>query len=113
MAVQSVIFSALQTTFLKRFGQAQRVTLSADETIHISLRPTGQRIRALSGCAWVTCNGRDILLEPGQEIRLPRRGDVALISTIGQVTTIIEFSREVLNGSRIMQKLGKLRTSHG
>ena len=92
MAVQSDIFNALQIAFLKRFGEPQRLALPADETVYISLRPNGQRIRAVSGCAWITCNGKDILLERGQETRLPRRGDVVLISTIGATTSTVEIS---------------------
>lgn len=93
MAVQSDIFSVLHNLFLKRFSQPQRFALSADETTHLSIRPTGQRIRTVSGCAWITCNGKDILLEPGQQTRLPHRGDVVLISTLGSTVSTVEISR--------------------
>jgi len=72
----------------------KRHMLPADPAAYMSLTPKGQIIRVLSGYAWVTCHGLDILLKPGQELRLPRKGDAVVISAVGSATLIFEISHK-------------------
>ena len=93
MAARLGIFSILQGSILKRTTKPMRVTLVKDPAKCMSMCPTGQIIQILSGQAWITCNGKDILLEPGQQTRLPLRGDAIIISAIGPAGVIFEIHR--------------------
>lgn len=48
----------------------------------IRVERANQTVRVVSGCAWITLDGEDILLEPGQQASLGC-GDDALISALG------------------------------
>jgi len=93
MAVRLDIFRVLQVPFLKRATEPMRVTLATDPAKYMSMRPTGQIIQILSGHAWITCNGKDILLDAGQQSRLPIGGDAVIISAIGPAGVTFEIRR--------------------
>ena len=89
MAIRSGNFNALQKTFLKQSLKAIRFKLPMSERRYMSIRQNGQHIRILSGDAWIICNGKDILLEAGQEMQLPRDRRETIISAID--TPIVSF----------------------
>jgi len=63
----------------------------------MTLRPSGQVIRVAAGRAWITCHGLDIVLQPGQQTRLPARGEVVNISRIGSAALTFEVCRNIRN----------------
>ncbi len=87
---QLAIFQVLRATFGGSVD-VHNFSLPTDETKHISLRSRGQSIRVISGNVWISCGGNDILLEPGEQMQLPRFGRKALISTVGSAPSIIEI----------------------
>ena len=50
-----------------------------------------QVLRVVSGTAWVSMDGKDILLEPGQEFKLSHGRNQAVVSPIGQEPIVYEF----------------------
>jgi hypothetical protein len=93
MTTQLGILSVLRLSFLKRSLEPRQFTLPTDKASYMAIRPTGQLIRVLSGRAWITFDGDDILLEPGKQMLLPRNRFAAIISTIGSETLTFEISR--------------------
>jgi len=58
------------------------------------LPTTFKEIRILSGSAWLTINGNDIMLGQGQEIDLSSKKGFALISTLRDTPLILEAKGE-------------------
>ena len=50
-----------------------------------------QVLRIVSGRAWVTMEGEDIILEPGQELKLSHGRDQAVVSSAGDEPIVYEF----------------------
>lgn len=48
-----------------------------------SVERTHQHLHIMSGYAWLTLDGQDLLLEAGQQVELQPGGDRALISALG------------------------------
>ncbi len=92
MTARLGILSGLPVSFQKRSLRPRQFTLPADHVTHLSICPTGQSIRILTGCAWITCHGTDILLEAGQQLLLPGNSDAAVISAIGSATVTLEIT---------------------
>ena len=88
MAHQLGIFSALY-----RPVSPLRITFAPGPMACMSLRPAGQTIRIASGRAWITCNSVDIVLDSGQQTRLPMSGDAVNISAIGPAALTFEICR--------------------
>lgn len=90
MATRQGILSALQGAFMKRAPEPRQIVLAAKADTIVCIRPQGQRIRIVSGHAWITSTGKDILLEAGQQALLPRTGDAVIISGVGAAPLIFE-----------------------
>jgi hypothetical protein len=54
----------------------------------------GRALRAVSGKAWVTHGGRDIILTGGQRAMLAANGDFALVSPLGRQPLVLEVLAE-------------------
>jgi hypothetical protein len=67
---------------------ALRIVLLAGETLRIPGTQTS--IRALSGTAWITREGKDILLSSGEQKDLPAARDCTVISAIGTEALLFE-----------------------
>ena len=50
-----------------------------------------QVLRIVSGAAWVTMDGEDIILEPGDEFKLSRGKHKALVSPAGHDPLVYQF----------------------
>ncbi len=50
-----------------------------------------QVLRIVSGTAWVSMEGEDIILEPGQEFKLSHGKHKALVSPMGNEPLVYEF----------------------
>jgi hypothetical protein len=75
----------------KRLSAANRmVRLMLRYNEVLRLPASGQKLQIISGVAWVTVNGHDIFLASGERLRLPSRGDAALISALGRQSIILE-----------------------
>ncbi len=48
-----------------------------------SLQRRGQTVQVGRGRAWITFDGEDHILEPGDRLRLPQGKDRALVSALG------------------------------
>jgi hypothetical protein len=55
------------------------------------LNPVPRGIRVLSGVAWITWEGEDIVLNPGQAIRFSPGRSHPLISAVGPGTLTVEM----------------------
>ncbi len=71
-----------------------RLMLHHHEVFHLPV--AGQSLKVVSGVAWVTVNGRDIFLAPGEKHWLPSQGDAALVSALGRQPLILEVFGAVL-----------------
>ena len=98
MAIRSGIFYALQETLLKQSLKATCFKLPTHEATYMCIRPNGQIVQVLSGNAWITCNGEDILLEAGQETQLPHDQSEAIISAIGSASVTFEITQQLGKG---------------
>lgn len=66
-----------------------RMVLYKGELYH--LPKANQRIQIVSGCAWLTLAGQDIILPRGEKISVDPAKDFALISALGQTPLIFEI----------------------
>ncbi len=69
-----------------------RVMLLRGEVQRVTANYRGLRVR--SGRAWVTVNGRDLVLKRGDEVTLEGRHDAAVVSPLGHAPLIIELLGE-------------------
>jgi hypothetical protein len=69
-----------------------RLVLYKGEVFH--LPKANQKIHILSGCAWLTVAGRDIILPRGEKISLGQAKDFAVISALGQSPLVFEVRTE-------------------
>jgi hypothetical protein len=69
-----------------------RVLLMKCEAYRVTAKYRALRVR--SGRAWVTLNGRDLVLKRGQEIALESKTDFAVVSTLGGMPLVIELLGE-------------------
>jgi hypothetical protein len=58
--------------------------------VHL-LNPVPPGVRILSGTAWMTWKGEDIVLDQGQQIRFSSGGDKPMISPVGSQTLVVEM----------------------
>jgi hypothetical protein len=70
-----------------------RLMLYKNEIFH--LPQTCWEIRVLSGCAWLTLAGRDIILTQGDQLSLAKNKDFALVSALGQNPLVFEIWNKV------------------
>lgn len=73
-------------------GIQMRVMLLRGEVQRVKSNYRGLRIR--SGRAWVTVNGRDLVLKRGEEVALEMRHDGAVVSPLGHAPLVIELLGE-------------------
>src|SRR5262245_21325067 len=93
MTVRLGIMIVLQFPFPKRSLEPRQFTLAPGAASCMSIQPNGQIVRILSGHSWISFDGKDILLEPGQQLLLPRHRYPAIISAIGLAALTFESSR--------------------
>jgi hypothetical protein len=71
-------------------GASTQLTLVGSETYRLSERR--QTIRVLSGTAWITIEGKDVILGRGQQMALNvRRGDFSVLSGIQRSSLVVEL----------------------
>ena len=80
-----------------------RVMLLQGEVQRIGANYRGMRVR--SGRAWVTLNGRDLVLKRCEEIALEMRQDAAVVSALGRAPLVIELLGEAPNQPTIDLRL--------
>ncbi len=73
-------------------GIQVRVMLLRGEVQRVASNYRGLRVR--SGRAWVTLNGRDLVLKRGEEVALETRHDAAVVSSLGHAPLVIELLGE-------------------
>ena len=73
-------------------GMPLRMMLLQGEVRRIESNYRGLRVR--SGRAWVTVNGRDLVLKRCEEIALEMRHDAAVVSALGRAPLVIELLGE-------------------
>lgn len=73
----------------RRASGGAQLTLESNEIHRLNPLPPG--IRVLSGVAWITWQGEDIVLNPGQAIRFSPGGNNPVISVIGRGTLVVEM----------------------
>ena len=73
-------------------GIQMRVMLLRGEVQRVKSNYRGLRVR--SGRAWVTLNGRDLVLQRGEEVALETRHDAAVVSPLGRAPLVIELLGE-------------------
>ncbi len=69
-----------------------RMMLLKGEVQRVKSSYRGLRVRA--GQAWVTMNGRDLVLKRGEEMVLDRAQDAAVVSSLGHAPLVIELLGE-------------------
>ena len=73
-------------------GIQLRMMLLQGEVRRIASHYRGMRVR--SGRAWVTVNGRDLVLKRCEEIALERPHDAVVVSALGRAPLVIELLGE-------------------
>jgi hypothetical protein len=73
-------------------GSLMRVVLLKGEVQRVGSSYRGLRVR--SGRAWVTLQGRDLVLKRGDEAALDGRHDAAVVSSLGHAPLVIELLGE-------------------
>ena len=51
-----------------------------------------QKFQVLSGIAWLTIGGRDLILHSGEKIEFESRKDVVIISPLGKTRLMVEVA---------------------
>jgi hypothetical protein len=77
--------------YVQSFDGMLRLVLYKGEVFRLPQR--FKEIQILSGRAWLTMNGKDILVEAGQKVSLATGKDIALISTVRDVPVVLEARR--------------------
>jgi hypothetical protein len=71
-------------------GTSTQLTLVGRETYRLDAKQ--QTIRVLSGTAWITIEGKDVILSRGQQMSLTvRRGDFSVLSGIQGSSLMVEL----------------------
>ena len=65
-----------------------RLVINPDEVYR--LPEAGQCVRVASGRAWLTAQGRDIVLEPHHPIKITASSEAMLVSSLGEAPVILE-----------------------
>jgi hypothetical protein len=73
-------------------GLQMRVMLLKGEVQRVGTNYRGLRVR--SGRAWVTLQGRDLVLKRGDAVALDGRHDAAVVSPLGHAPLVIELLSE-------------------
>jgi hypothetical protein len=58
------------------------------------VKPDYRGLRVRSGLAWITLNGRDLVLKRGEEVALEMQQEAAVVSPLGHVPLVIELLGE-------------------
>ena len=66
----------------------RRFTLGNGEVFRI--HHAYQELQVLSGIAWLTIGGRDLILHSGEKVEFESKKDVAIISPLGNMRLIVE-----------------------
>ena len=70
-------------------GRVLRLALSAGELHRV---PRGMHnVQVLSGIAWITVDGQDVVAERGSCVQLPQNAFPALVSRLGGETLVFEI----------------------
>ncbi len=83
------MISQVGTLAFEDFEKSMRL-VAPRRTFRLALAPgevlrmdrARRHVRVLSGTAWITCSGRDVIVETNQEVELPKRGRCALVSAL-------------------------------
>jgi hypothetical protein len=86
------VMKAMESMFSSRNIAASpvlmRLMLCAGEVYR--LPQAGEQLRVVSGQAWLTAQGRDVVLSAGDEVILPASVEAALISPIDHTALVLE-----------------------
>lgn len=90
----STILTLVSSYAKKIKGDSQimprRFTLGNGEVFRIP--HAYQEFQVLSGIAWLTIGGRDLILHSGEKIELELKKDVAIISPLGNMRLMVEVA---------------------
>lgn len=70
-----------------------RLTVNTGETTR--LPDTFRQFRVLAGCGWMSANGEDRVLQPGDVVSLTTKRDFAVLTVLGTQPIIIETPETV------------------
>jgi hypothetical protein len=65
-----------------------RVVINPNEVYR--LPETGQCVQVASGRAWLTAQGRDLVLEPHRPVKIAASSEAMLVSPLGEAPVILE-----------------------
>jgi hypothetical protein len=65
------------------------ICVNPGEVYRLTAAP--QMIRILSGSAWITFNGQDMVLRKGRNVYLPTTENAGLVSAIGHAPVLFEI----------------------
>jgi hypothetical protein len=71
-------------------GKAESVTLQQRDVYRLS--PSDQAVRVVSGRAWLTHAGEDIVLTRGEQATFPRQTDSVVITAVGKRPLVLEIA---------------------
>lgn len=77
---------------MSKAGTQMRMMLLKGEVQRVKSNYRGLRVR--SGRAWVTVDGRDLVLKRGEEVALEMKHDAAVVSPLGHAPLVIELLGE-------------------
>ena len=85
----SLLMNGVGRRAVRPADSALRMVLLEGEALRLPL--SRLRVRVLSGTAWITQQGEDKLLQPGESFDLSAAADRAVISPIGTVPLLFEM----------------------
>ena len=71
--------------------ESRHFRLSAGQVLR--LKNTIRVINIISGCAWVSYAGEDMVLKAGDQASFPLKHDVPVISSVGQSSLLFNASK--------------------
>ncbi len=69
----------------------ERAILLQQDTMLIDVTPDQNLIRIISGCAWISHDGKDIVLRGGEEVTLRPSRVSTMIAVLGRRPLVIEM----------------------
>ncbi|MBX3065699.1 MAG: DUF2917 domain-containing protein [Anaerolineae bacterium] len=91
--MSTVSISPVALTFNNAASEVSpiRLMLSQRESISVQLRAGHDLVRVVSGCAWISHEGKDFVLKAGEQEQLYRGRFDTLITALGKRTLVVEL----------------------
>ena len=83
-------FQGLTELFKVKVNSVMPCQLTLEKGEVFRIPQAYRQFKVLSGVAWLTVGGKDIILQSGEKVSLESKKDVAVISALGKTPLVLE-----------------------